>query len=926
MSFDADTYILLTYIIFNVAVGLYWGRNVKNIKDYALGGRNFSTGTLVATIMASWLGGDYLFITLAEVYTTGLHYAIGCLGMAFGLFLIAYFFVPRMGEFLGNVSVAEAMGNLYGNNVRMIAAVTGGIAAAGFIALQFKVFADLFKHYVGISNEYTIFIAGFIVVIYSALGGIRSVALTDVIQFFTFGVLIPVLSVILWNEYALNNHTTFLLHASNKIFDYKDFIGLENPKFWQLIFLFMLFAIPGFDPTLFQRISIGRSIKQVQQAFTIASFLLLVILMGMSWIAFLLFNVDQNLAPENLVHFIINNYAHTGLKGFILIGIVAMCMSNADSNINSASIVLTHDLFIPLGVDPKYELILLKIFAVLLGCVAIFLASLDYDLLSLVFMTQSFHIPVTALPLIMAILGFRSTTKSVLIGMASGFITVVVWRILFMDITGIDSIVPGIFGNLIFFIGSHYIFKQDGGWVGVKDKVYLQQAKLSRKRKWEQFNEKRRNFSIINFCKSNAPKDELTYSIFGIFALISTICTMYSTSHITIINKNILLFFYESMLILSVSFITYPIWPLSLKHNTPVQFIWILSIFYILVICSTFFVIISNFSQIQTMISIVSLIVVATLLRWRAALFIILSGVLITIELYSKFIAIDMPDLNNVSMEIKVAYLLILVSSMLIMFFKPNQEKYDALSAKNQHLKDQINAQKEELSGLINLKSEFIRNLNHELHTPLTGITSMAQAILGNSKNMRKNEILEEIKIIAQSSDRFNTYTDSILNLAKLSTPNFNLNITNVNLSELLLSRMESCMSMYSDGKNLEFITEIEHNLFIECDKYYMQIIFDNLIINSIQFSEKGNITIKLRREGTIIFFSIEDEGIGIPKEELHNIFEPFEISSRTKSSTGGRGVGLALVKKALEAHNGNIWAESKKEKGSIFRFEIEIQ
>jgi signal transduction histidine kinase len=258
------------------------------------------------------------------------------------------------------------------------------------------------------------------------------------------------------------------------------------------------------------------------------------------------------------------------------------------------------------------------------------------------------------------------------------------------------------------------------------------------------------------------------------------------------------------------------------------------------------------------------------------------------------------------------------------MFFKPKQEQYDALNAKNEHLKDQIQTQKEELSGLINLKSEFIRNLNHELHTPVTGITSMAQAILANSKNMQKIEIIEEIKIIAQSSDRFNTYTDSILNLAKLSAPNFNLSITNVNLSELLLTRMESCMSMYSDGKNLEFITEIEHNVFARCDKHYMQIIFDNLIINSIQYSEKGNITIKLKRDDNKIIFSIEDEGIGIPEDDLHNIFEPFEMSSKTKTSTGGRGIGLALVKKALEAHNGSIWVASQEEQGSIFRFELE--
>ena len=75
MNFDIDVVIFVTYLIANDCIGLYWGRGNKTIRDYALGGRNFSTGTLVSIIMAGYLGGDYLFITLAQVYTTGLHYA-----------------------------------------------------------------------------------------------------------------------------------------------------------------------------------------------------------------------------------------------------------------------------------------------------------------------------------------------------------------------------------------------------------------------------------------------------------------------------------------------------------------------------------------------------------------------------------------------------------------------------------------------------------------------------------------------------------------------------------------------------------------------------------------------------------------------------------------------------------------------------------
>ena len=925
MKFDIDTIIFLVYIAINVGVGLYLGRGVKNIKDYALGGRNFSTGTLVSTIMAAWLGGDYLFITLAQVYTTGLHYAVACTGMAFGLLLVARVFVPRMGEFLGNISVASAMGNLYGPRVRLIAAVTGAIVAAGFIAVQFKVFGDLFKHYVGISDKYTIFIAGTVVVMYSAFGGIRSVAFTDIIQFFTFGILIPVLSMILWNEYVGVRGFSFANATSSPLFDYREFIGLSNHNFWSMVVLFLLFVIPGFDPTLFQRISIGRSVAQVKSAFTISSILLLFILLGMSWIGFLLFNVDNTLQPENLVHYIINNHAHTGLKGFILIGIVAMCMSNADANINAASVVLTHDFCDPLGIKLRSELFLSKTIAITLGCGAIFLASLDYDLLSLVFLTQSFNMPIVAVPLMLAILGFRSTEKAVLIGMAVGFITVIVWRAFFMDATGVDSIVPGMLGNIIFFMGSHYILRQSGGWIGIKDKAPLVQAKLERERKWNRIAKSIQEFSFLQFCKNNAPKQERTYVAFGIFCLISTTCTMYSIPSKGMPYENVLLFFYETMLMVSVLFTTYYLWPASLRKDTFVHVFWNISILYVPIICSTFFVMLSNFGQLQMIIFLVNLISVATLLRWQVAIIMIPIVVFAAIEFFESSMGIRITHANIVNLEFKITYLLILLSGILIMFFKPKQEEHDLTEAQKSYLGEKIQSHEKELQDLINLKSEFLRNLNHEVQTPVTGITSMGQALLENYDNLSESQRKDYIKIIAQSSERFKSYTNNILDLSKLSSLNYTLNMSDVNLSDLVYERLENCIKLYLDGKNLEFVTQIEEDVMLKCDRYYIQIVLDNLIINSINYSKEGKVTIILKNLGDKIEFSIQDEGMGIPKRELFDVFEAFTVSSKTKSIAGGRGVGLALCKKSIEAHSGKIWAESDGEKGAIFRFEIAV-
>jgi signal transduction histidine kinase len=562
----------------------------------------------------------------------------------------------------------------------------------------------------------------------------------------------------------------------------------------------------------------------------------------------------------------------------------------------------------------------------IIGCGAMYLASLDYSLLALGFLVQSFHSPIASIPLIFAILGFRTTTKVVLAGMASGFVTVVVWRMFFMDITGIDSNIPGSVGNIVVLFGLHYLLKQPGGWVGIKDPAPLLQARLERRRKWECFYQSVRNFSLINFCKNNAPKNELTYTGFGIFSLVSSICTMYSTTAAEVpVDKNILLFFYETMLILSVSFITYPIWPQALKKDLPVKIVWNFSVFYILIICSTFFVMLSNFSQIQLMISLVNLIVVATLMRWQAALVLIFVGVFGAVELYEHFLGLTSTNPNILSMEIKIVYLLLLLSSMLIMFFKPKQEEFELTEAKNEHLGGRVQDNELEMQKLINLKNEFIRNINHEIHTPITSITSLGQTLWMDYDKLSDEQRREAAQIIAKSSERLNSLTNNILDLSKLSGLSFQLNKTSVNLSNFIYDRLEACIKMYLDGKNLEFITDIEPDIILNCDKHYIQLTLDNFIINAINYSASGTVKVSLHKKSGIVEFTISDEGIGIPKDELFDIFNVFTVSSKTRTPAGGRGVGLALCKKAIEAHGGTIWADSDGRKGAVFKFAISV-
>ena len=234
-----DVALFSVFLAITLIVGL--SRSVKDFKDYALGGKNFSTATLVATIIATFYGGGSLFRALEKTYSIGLYYSIAMVGAPIGLWLSGRLAV-RMREFLNNVSVAEAMGGMYGKTVRMITAMSGIMGKTGAVAIQFQVISRILAILFNFESVSATFIAAGIVIVYSALGGIRAVTFTDVLQFFTFGTIIPILALTIWNSLQDSTQVAATL-ASNPLFDLKAVVGC-TPRFMSTLGLLLYGAIP----------------------------------------------------------------------------------------------------------------------------------------------------------------------------------------------------------------------------------------------------------------------------------------------------------------------------------------------------------------------------------------------------------------------------------------------------------------------------------------------------------------------------------------------------------------------------------------------------------------------------------------------------------------------------------------------------------
>jgi len=918
MNLNIDSAIFIGFLAINLVFGLFAAQGIKNTREYAIGDRNFSTATITATIIATIIGGGYFSIALSETYKQGLTFILIGLGDIISLLIIGYFFAPRISRFFGNHSVADTLGQVYGKKVRIICAIASILLAAGYLSIQIKILSGIMNLFFGYDAKLITIISAAVIIIYSTFGGVKSVVFTDIIQFVTFSIFIPSIAFMIWQ--SVDNTSLLNLLFTNPLYDYKEIFNYANPNFLNFVSVLIFFSIPALDPAIFHRTLIARTHTQIRQSFYLAALGCFIILIVTSSIAILLYSTSTSLDPQNLTDYIIQNYSHPGIKGLIAIGITAMIMSTADSYINSSVVAFSSDLFSLCKIKPENELTALRILTLSLGITSLILTFKTEGFIDLLLTAANFYMPIVTAPLIMLILGFQSTQKSVLIGMAAGIFTVLTWK-LFVTVD-VDSVVPGFIMNLVFFMGSHYLLGQGGGWVGVgQASTVLKELKDQRAKKFNKLIGNIKNFNLYIFCKKNSPMNDSTYAAFGLFSLVSICSSMY-TVPIGLKEQyiNVLDIIYHTVLIFSAISISYPLWPTTLKQSILAPVIWIVSITYTAAFASTVILMVSNFGQLQLMILILNLVVISIFQKWQFAIAIMLIGVTLGVEVFKVSSGMEYVSQYLSNAEYKIIYLLLLISTILITFLRPKQEQQELTEEKNEHLNIQVVAKIRETEEALALKGEFIRNMNHEYHAPMTGVISVAEGLQAGYDKLNDEKRKQAIDIIVESAHNLRVFDENLATLHELGKPNYKLNKENINFSELVYQRIQTCRRLYENNKDdREFRLNIAGDITINADKNYMIQLLDNLIINSISYCKKGKISIVLFADDNSTLLTITDEGIGIPTRELLEIFNPFTVSSKTKTPAGGRGVGLAICQRILEVHGGTIKAESKDEKGATF-------
>jgi len=239
-----------------------------------------------------------------------------------------------------------------------------------------------------------------------------------------------------------------------------------------------------------------------------------------------------------------------------------------------------------------------------------------------------------------------------------------------------------------------------------------------------------------------------------------------------------------------------------------------------------------------------------------------------------------------------------------------------------------IESQKRKAEESDRIKSSFLANMSHEIRTPLNGIVGFSSLL--SEENIDKDERNHFIKIIQSNSTHLEGLINNLIDISIIEANAVQLTFASINLNSFMDQRLKLFKNVITaQQKNTQIYLSQglplgDSTLFV--DKVRLNQILNNLVLNAINYSESDSIRFGYRLETNKkhIRFFVEDQGIGIKKEDQELIFKPFSKARNTKfQSKGGTGIGLTIARRLVELMNGKMWLESSENKGSSFYFTI---
>lgn len=287
------------------------------------------------------------------------------------------------------------------------------------------------------------------------------------------------------------------------------------------------------------------------------------------------------------------------------------------------------------------------------------------------------------------------------------------------------------------------------------------------------------------------------------------------------------------------------------------------------------------------------------------------------IDLLNKDKRIKELELNKArSSNIALLVILILISALLI---------YVTISLRNRRDKNKIlEQQKNELDNINKTKDKMFLIIGHDLRGPIGNLKSLIEMLLEDDEIMNNKSLMETFSIFMKSVQSVSDLLENLLLWAKSQRGEVLFIPEDISLNTVINKNVQLFRTI-ADHKNIKLRVTIDANYDVHADKNMLLTVMRNILSNAIKYTPRGGeITISVERDNKFNKVIIKDTGVGFDNETAHKIFDDksFYTTSGTNNEAGS-GLGLLLTKEFINANGGKIWAESERNKGTVFYFTV---
>ena len=444
--------IVSVYLLFVLLLGIWKGRKVKNLNDYAVASRSYGSLIIFMTLSASFIGGGFTMGNAEKVFLVGMVNVFCLWGFSLKELLVATCIAPKMHNFPTAISVGDVMEKNFGRIGKIVTGVFSVLLCGGILGAQVGGIGYISNLFLGIPVIYGIIIGTGIVIAYDTVGGMRAVVATDVLQFLTLSFGIP-LTLILGIHYV-GGVEKVLLEVPAEHFS---FLGNMTPL--EFISLFLTFMLgETLVPPYVRRLFIGRDqIHTAKGTFWSGIFSVPFFFITGS-IGLIALIIDPGLNANTALPAVIGTVLPVGLRALVVAAVIAIVMSSADSFLNSASVAFIQDIVHPFrkeNLSEKKGLLYVRFSTLVTGTLAIIFAVKIKSVLDILIYAYNFWAPIIMIPLAATLLGVRSRRSTFLLSAAAGALGVIIWDYLLDTPGGFSGLVFGTLTNLVVFVVSH---------------------------------------------------------------------------------------------------------------------------------------------------------------------------------------------------------------------------------------------------------------------------------------------------------------------------------------------------------------------------------------------------------------------------------------------------------------------------------------